>query len=870
MAQGLVYFLSWWFILQILGWLSLPIVHRIFGWLPDRGYAFTKPVGLLIISYIVWLGASTRILSNDLGGIFVALLLLAAISTWLFFKDQAGKSLLVFLKKNMKLVLTVEVLFTACFALWAVLRAYAPDKIMSAGGEKFMEIGFLNAILNSRSFPPLDPWLSGFGISYYYFGYVMMAIVTRLTSVPSGVGFDLYDALLYALAACCAFGIVYNLVAGALDRRKGKALSTVGNSQPIAFGLIGALLVTSMGNLEGLFEGLHSANILPERFWQWLNIPDLASAPASGSFFPGLTNGWWWWRASRVIQDLDLTYKPIGVSPISEFPFFSFLLGDNHPHVLGLPFVMLAIAMALNVLNWQYMHEEKEKEKSAPWWNPVWFSFGGSWLHFIGYALALGALGFINTWDFPIYLVLVVLAYGTGRYYRTRRMDQKLLIKMVSLGGGLLIAAVGLYVFFYVGFHSQAGGILPYIFPPTRLPQYLVMFGTFIFITSAYLFSSLTHHPGFDSQRQAWIRTVKWWAILLGLSILLFSGILGAIAISDIGQQLASGGEVDAALRSVTGNMDLTEALKAVVTARLQDPWLMLCISAVLAAALSSLIQGLKPISNETIEHTKIQADTPSILPSELFTRLLILLGLLLTFMLDFFYLRDSFSVRVNSIFKFYFQAWVMLGCASAYGLWWFSQNLMPKVGSVVLRIFAGLFIAAGMIYPIMSFYSRVNGFNSTPNMDGASGIARNYPEDWAAVQWLLKNAATADHIPVILEAPGASYTYEGRISAFTGFPAVLGWAIHESQWRGNYDEQGKREPDIVTIYTSGDSNTTLDLLRKWQVDYVILGSPERSYILRMCADGSRRCNLATSLSKFDQSLVPVFREGSLTIYQVP
>jgi uncharacterized membrane protein len=169
-----------------------------------------------------------------------------------------------------------------------------------------------------------------------------------------------------------------------------------------------------------------------------------------------------------------------------------------------------------------------------------------------------------------------------------------------------------------------------------------------------------------------------------------------------------------------------------------------------------------------------------------------------------------------------------------------------------------------------MAFYSRVNGFRSTPNLDGASGIARNYPEDWDAIQWLQQNASQKDHVPVILEAPGASYTYEGRISAFTGFPAVLGWAIHESQWRGNYDEQGKREPDIITIYTSRDIGMTLDLLKKWQVDYVILGSMERSYIQRMCADGSRRCNLAIALSKFDQTLVPVFRSGTMTIYQVP
>jgi len=870
MAQSILYFLTWWFSLQVLGWLSLPLVQRVFRWLPDRGYAFAKPVGLLIVSYTVWLGASTRLLHNDLGGIFFALLLLVGISSWVFFRNGESRFLLDFLKRNLKLILTVEALFTVCFALWVVLRAYAPDKIMSAGGEKFMEIGFLNSILNSRTFPPLDPWLSGFAISYYYFGYVMMAVVTRLTSVPAGVGFDLYDALLFSLSACGAFGVVYNLVAGALEHKRSKPKTAEDSWQPIWFGLLGALLVTTMGNLEGLFEGLYSAKILPERFWQWINIPDLATAPASGSFFPGLTNGWWWWRASRVIQDLDLTFKPLGISPISEFPFFSFLLGDNHPHVLALPFVLLAIALALNILRWQQAHEDSPLEMTASWWNPVRFTFGGSWLHFLGYALALGALGFINTWDFPIYLALVVLAYGVGRYHRLRRLDQNLLLKLVSLGAGLSISAIGLYMFFYIGFRSQAGGILPYVFPPTRLPQYLVMFGGFIFITTTYLISNLTHHPGFDSLRQAWLKAAKWWAIILGLSILFFAGILAAIALSGVGQQLASGGEVDPALRSVIGNMDLVEAFKAILTARLQDPWLLLLCSFLLAVASASLMQKTKISSEENGEVPDLTPNPPASIPSDLFAKLLILLGLLLTFILEFFYLRDSFGVRMNSIFKFYFQAWVMLGCANAYGLWWFWQNRISKTVAIALSGLAVLLISAGMIYPSMAFYSRVNGFHSNPNLDGASGIALNNPEDWAAIQWLQQNASQVDHIPIILEAPGASYTYEGRISAFTGFPAVLGWAIHESQWRGNYDEQGKREPDIITIYTTRDMGMTLDLLKKWQVDYVILGSVERRYIQRMCADGSRRCNLATVLSKFDQTLVPVFREGTMTIFQVP
>ena len=253
--MDIVYFLLWWAIVEVIGWLALPIAMRVMGWLPDHGYTFAKSIGLLIASYILWLGASTHFLRNDLGGILAAIIIMTGISVVFFLKENRStdETLQRFVRKNKKLVLTVEILFTVSFAAWAILRAYAPDKIMSAGGEKFMEIAFLNAILNSRFFPPLDPWLSGFAISYYYYGYVMMAFLTRLSGVTAGVGFDLYDALLFALTTLGAFGVTYNLVCAARRRKTPLFAKRAGN--PLPYGLLGGLLVAIMGNLEGLLGG---------------------------------------------------------------------------------------------------------------------------------------------------------------------------------------------------------------------------------------------------------------------------------------------------------------------------------------------------------------------------------------------------------------------------------------------------------------------------------------------------------------------------------------------------------------------------------------------------------------------------------------
>lgn len=877
----MVYVLSWWLIAQILGWAALPIAYRTLRWLPDRGYAFSKPLGLLLASYILWLSASTGFLRNETGGILAAILLLAAVSAWIFFRGkerEAGairQSLPAFLRQNARLVWSVEILFAAGLAAWAILRAYAVFKIMPAGGEKFMEMAFMNGILNSPQFPPLDPWLSGFAISYYYFGYVMMALMTRLSAAPPGVGFDLYDALLFAMTLAGVFGVVYNLVAIGLSQRPEPTASRTASRPAIRYGFLGALLVVVMGNLEGLLEALYARGILPASFWNWIDIPGLVGNPVTGTFFPRMTD-LWWWRASRVIQDRNLVNDPLGISPITEFPFFSFLLGDNHPHVLALPFVLLAIALALNLLRRQVEipRSWQAERMGAPWWNPISASLDNEKGLFFLYALSLGALGFLNTWDMPIYIGLVTLAYGIGEYAAHRRMDWHLVRRTLLLGTGFLLAGVLLYLLFYIGFGSQAGGILPYVFPPTRLPQYLVMFGAFIFILAwflpAYLIAQTRQAGGKNPIRLI----LRWWAWVILACVAVFVLVLAIVLMGSLARQVMAGGVLDdPALLSALGGLGWVEALQAVILSRLLNPWLFLLLSLLLALAALNIGRQVRQ-SEEQLAAPGADiapgAGAACISASDLFAFLLAFIGLALTLSVEFFYLRDQFGVRMNTVFKFYYQGWIMLGCASAYGIWWLLNPGVIATGRIARNVFllgCSLLVAAGMVYPLLASYSRVAGFQSEPDLDGTAHLANNNPDDWAAIDWLRVNVqGTA----VILEAPGKSYDYEGRVSAFSGHPAVLGWALHENQWRGNYDEQGKREPDIETIYTTSDPQLALDLLHKWQVRYVIVGATEQNYIQRMCAEPNRVCNLSRALRKFDALLAPVFQQGEMTIYEVP
>jgi uncharacterized membrane protein len=411
----------------------------------------------------------------------------------------------------------------------------------------------------------------------------------------------------------------------------------------------------------------------------------------------------------------------------------------------------------------------------------------------------------------------------------------------------------------------------PTCLPPTRLPQYLVMFGPFIFLLVCFLVAHTVRQGGLRLMLRWWLRVLL---ICAGIFLLL----LLISAAATLATQDPTGINPNPNLQRFFGGLVLGEGIQASLRARLRDPWMLLLLSAMLAAAVASVEHLIThhPARQPDIQEENQQLTGAPILlrenyASEIFVFLLSFAGIGLTLLVEFIFLHDSFGARMNTVFKFYYQGWVIMGLASAFALWWLGTQVKTPIVRTLVLAGAVIVIGAGMVYPVMAIPSRAAEFSGEPDLDGASGIARVHPDDWAAIEWLRQNGVKEDgSVPVILEAPGESYDYEGRISAFTGFPAVLGWAVHESQWRGNYDEQGEREIDIAFIYTTNDGQRMLELLRAWEVDYLVLGSPELSYIQRLCADPGRSCTLATAMRKFDLLLTPVFSQGEITIYAVP
>ena len=454
--------LSWFFAIEALGLLAFPVAFALFRHLPDRGYTLAKPAALVFFSYILWLLGFTQVVPNTQWTIAAILCAGAGIAVLLAWRQATG--IRQFLKTNWRTLVAAEIVFIVFFGLWLWTVSEAPAINHT---EKPMDFGFLNAVLQSRFFPPEDPWLAGSPVSYYYFGHFMMAFITHLTGVASSVGYNLGVAVVPALAAAGAFGLVYNLA-----RMSGATVKT-----GLVFGAAAPLLVLLAGNLEGALEFVKTQDWAGDGFWAWVGIKGLEGPADAGGGFPD--GYWWWFRASRVIdtlvdgQSLDYT--------ITEFPMFSFILGDLHPHVTSLPFVFLGLGLALNLyrspdslgLRWLRRH---------PW-------------QVLGLGLFLGALAFINTWDLPTMAALL----GAVMLLKAWRDEEGDLGRAALTAGAVFTPVVALSVVFFVPFYldldSQASGILPLTGVATRPFLLFLVMGLFLVLTLAFIFRQAFELP---------------------------------------------------------------------------------------------------------------------------------------------------------------------------------------------------------------------------------------------------------------------------------------------------------------------------------------------------------------------------------------
>src|SRR3972149_3714738 len=176
--------LVWWLMLQVVGLASLPLCLSLFRRLPDAGPPLSKAFGLLLLGYLFWILNVMRLLPNSTGGILWGLVLLFAASGYVAWRRRDDR--LEFWRERWWLIYATELLLFLAFVLAAYRRSYVAD---IGGTEKPMDFMFLNAVTRGDRFPPADPWLAGHNVSYYYFGYLLVSIMTPLSgarAAPAG------------------------------------------------------------------------------------------------------------------------------------------------------------------------------------------------------------------------------------------------------------------------------------------------------------------------------------------------------------------------------------------------------------------------------------------------------------------------------------------------------------------------------------------------------------------------------------------------------------------------------------------------------------------------------------------------------------
>ncbi|MCC6800744.1 MAG: hypothetical protein IT325_11540, partial [Anaerolineae bacterium] len=315
--------LAWWLLTTLAGALVWPLLYRILGGLPDRGYTLARAAGLMLTAFVFWFLGSVGLLRNTPGGAAFAWLAVGAVSVTAYLRGPGRAPLRPWLREHRALIITAEVLFAALFIGWSLFRTHYPEMYST---EKPMEIMFLNSIRASDTFPPHDAWLAGYAISYYYFGYLIAAMLADLAAINSGIAFNLMLATLIAQAGAGALGVVYNLAraAGRFER-----LRPSGAGSAIAAGLLAACFLVLMGNLgvalvELPYRG-YASGVVGAGYFDFWNVPerDGTSAPPElaweGDPQPlerwDAPRNWWWFRYSRVINDIDLAGQPEGAQP---------------------------------------------------------------------------------------------------------------------------------------------------------------------------------------------------------------------------------------------------------------------------------------------------------------------------------------------------------------------------------------------------------------------------------------------------------------------------------------------------------------------------------------------------------------------------
>jgi YYY domain-containing protein len=714
--------LFWWLALFMLGLLVYPLFWLPLRGLADRGYIFSKLGGLLLLAYGGWLLASAHLLPFERFSLWLVVALLAACGLLALFWQR--HFLLDFIRQRWRFLALCELLFSLAYLLFILIRSYNPDLWHPIhGGEKPMELAFLNAVLRSPYLPPLDPWFAGGYINYYYYGYVIISALIKLTGILPTTAFNLAIPTLFALAFSGAIIIVYSL------------------THSLFAALLGGFFAVLVGNFDGLTQ-------LIERITAALQHLPLPMFD--------------YWRSSRVIP-----------YTINEFPFWTFLFADLHPHVINIPITIGMLGVCASLLL-------TPVDRAA--------RIGLLALYALA-AFLFGTLICVNTWDMPVYMILlaatlclrVIRAGGLNSWVEVLiALSRQLLLTLVLCGLGYLC-----YLPFFGSYQQLYVNGVGLVTQGSEPGPFLIIFGLWMFVTLSFFIFELYRQKLFPFLSG---RSTLWIVVSRGLLVILL---------------LAS----------------LYFGVRALL----------------LLAILSGGIAFVALLRRN--EHEEAAAPRPLFTYLLLLMGLCLCLGIEVVYIRDFLDGGDYARMNTYFKFSMQAWICLAIGGALAvYRLWqahptWL--HLIWRVSFAFLLIWCSFFLIEGTSARTaerLAWYQAqqplATSVNYTPTLDGFAFVRAWYPEDADAITWLNQHVSGS---PVILEATmPVSYQWYNRVSVYTGLPDVLGWPGHEESQR--YASQPlNRLTDIGLIYSTTDMMLALNLLHHYNVRYIYIGPLERT-----------------------------------------
>ncbi len=851
---------SWW---AVLVWVALlvalqavtwPLVRRMFSRLPDRGWAFARPVSIMLGGLIVWYPSSFGIIPFTPVWSIVAMVLLAAVC-WLVVRRVAVSPGERHWRNN-PLAVTGEWVFWLVFLFFLLLRSINPDSWhMFWGGEKPMEFAHLNAILRSESFPPVDPWYAGGVLNYYYFGTFLVANLIQITGIPAEIAFNLATPLFPAMLAAAAFSLCATFGKRLTASDFGAALS----------GLGGVFFIQFAGNF-----------IVASRLWDRA-INKVSSA---NPFV------YWVWEPTRAIPDPALQIN------ITEFPYFGALYADLHPHIMAMPYTLVVIGLAWQIAaSWRTVPLMFVRKRLSPAHQLEFL------VPFAMIGIVIGVIWMTNAWDMPLSLVIATL----GLTMMTIRVPSLLERLAIIIGGTAVIGLVAVITAFPFNrrFETLFGelGTTTDTTPLLALESHI---GVQIVICTLGAIVLLGYVRRQAVQNAALLYT-------LGGSVVVGLLLQWMTSASDSTLQRLAEAMVVLGLVGIWTNIAWQSADEpndfSVPVSWLQS----FAVAAMTASAIlvifnrDSLALLLGIGLSAAIVWVGLERQ------SARFIAALIAGATLLGAALELVYLVDDLDgsrwYRMNTIFKFYNQIWNLLGisCGVIVGIaiWrllvWEepADRLSPRpaasrtdnravklTAAISLPLMALLGTYMLVATPIRLDQRFGDGGDVTLNayswMEYGEVPMLNAPplrfaDDLEAINWMNEHVPGT---PTIAEAAFGTYRCNGsRYSINTGLPAVIGWVRHERQQRLAPDLDA-REAAVRDFYTNADTDVAAKqaFLETYDVDYVVVGQMERQYPSISGNDCISQGNpeaISMIESMEGDTLEVVFQNETTTIYRV-